>query len=157
MTEVRKHHRLEDILLYEQSLLERPERAELEKHLRGCADCRATLERARSVLPAVQQALGPDEMSVEELREIVKARMTERSVQRAGTPGPLFTRSRIALLVFGSVAVGAVIVGVQPLLHPARLRSMAPFGLDTGADGGTAGRAMDEVDGGEGVEQCAWH
>jgi len=131
MSDVAKEHRLEDIMLYKQGALTDAERAELEEHIRGCAECQATLETVTRFLPQLQQALVPDEPSAEELLAWAKAQMREKQAQPAG----FFTRMRVALLGFGLATATAIAIAVEALL-PGATPLMAHSDVDAGARGG---------------------
>jgi anti-sigma factor RsiW len=79
---IKKHDRLEDLMLYAGSSLDLAERTELEAHLKTCADCQRELKDIRLFLPALQKALVPDEPSAEELLAWGKSEM-EKKKRRA--------------------------------------------------------------------------
>ncbi len=83
MTETKKNHRRQDILLYEQNLLEGDERRELEEHMRDCPECQATLVEVKRFLPRLHEALKPKELPAEELLRRVKAQMETKDAKVA--------------------------------------------------------------------------
>ena len=132
MSETPKNHRMEDVLLYEQDLLENDERRELEEHLRGCPECQATEVTVKRFLPMLHEALKPNELPAAELLARVKAQLRAKAEQPAG----FFTRMRVALVGFGLAAASAIVIAVQTLLQPAAAPLMAQTGADAGARGG---------------------
>ncbi len=138
MSDVAKDHRLEDIMLYKQGSLTDEERAELEEHLRGCAECQATLEEVTRFLPALQKALVPDEPSAEELLAWGKAQMRARKLAQDAQPARFFTRMRVAVVGFALAGASAIFIAVQALLQP-----MGPaMVVQSGEDAGSGGRVL---------------
>lgn len=129
MSDVKKDHRLEDILLYKQGLLEGEELVELEQHLPGCAECQATLETVGQFLPAMREALKPRELPAEVMLARAKAAMRAKKEKPAG----FFTRMRVAFVGFALAAASAIAIALQTLLQPAAAPLMAHTGVDAGA------------------------
>jgi anti-sigma factor RsiW len=129
MTETAKNHRMEDILLYEQNLLEDDERRELEEHLRTCAECQATVVTVKKYLPMLHEALKPNELPAEELLARVKAQM--RAKHKA--PVGFFTRMRVTVVGFALAAATAIFIAVQALLQPFEPALVGSAGVDGGA------------------------
>jgi anti-sigma factor RsiW len=129
MSEVPKNHRRQDILLYEQNLLDEDERKELEEHLRGCAECQATQVTVKRFLPMLHEALKPNELPAEELLRRVKAQMRAK----AEAPAPFFTRVRVAVVGFGLAAASTAFIVVQTLLQPVGPAMVVHSGTDAGA------------------------
>jgi anti-sigma factor RsiW len=136
MSESKKDHRLEDIMMYAQGSLDDQERAELEEHLRGCPECQASLEEVQRFLPALQKALVPDEPSAEELLAWAKARMLEKARAKEAQPAGFFTRMRVAVVGFGLAAASAIVIALQTLVGPGTTPSMAHSEGDAGANRG---------------------
>jgi anti-sigma factor RsiW len=136
MSENAKDHRLEDILLYEQNLLEDEERRELEEHMRGCAECQATLQTAKKFLPMLHEALEPDEPSAEELLARAKAEMRRKAEEKAAAPASIFTRMRVAVVGFGLAAASAAFIAAQMLLRSAGPAMVAHGDADAGHSNG---------------------
>ena len=141
MSDHPKNHRMEDLLLYEQNLLEEDERKELEEHLRGCAECQATQVTVRKFLPMLHEALRPNELPAEELLRRVKAQMREkgRALSDSGTEAgtsfaAVFTRMRLAILGFALAGAAAIAIAIQALL-PSREPALVAKGEDAGAPG----------------------
>ena len=128
MSEVPKNHRRQDILLYEQNLLDEDERKELEEHLRGCAECQATQVTVKRFLPMLHEALKPNELPAEELLRRVKAQMREKKE----APAALFTRLRVAVVGFGLAAASTIFIVVQTLLRPMGPGLVVHSGADAG-------------------------
>jgi anti-sigma factor RsiW len=132
MTDIKKDHRLEEILMYADGALTDAERAELEEHIRGCPECQANLEEVGRFLPMLHKALAPDEPSPEELVAWAKAKMREEEAQPAG----LFTRMRVALVGFGLATATAIFLFVQSLLGSGAPPLIAHSDVDAGPRGG---------------------
>jgi len=122
MTDIPKHHRQKDLLAYAQDFLEPDEKRELEEHLKGCADCQATLEEVRSFLPAVREALAPPQVSTEELWESAQRAFRRKQAAKAETKQPFFTWVRVALLAGGAAVAATILVLIQPFQHHPRQR-----------------------------------
>ena len=129
MSEVKKDHRRQDILLYEQNLLDEDERRELEEHLRGCVECQATQVTVKRFLPMLHEALRPNELPAEELLARVKAQM--RAKKEA--PAPFFTRLRVALVGFALAAASTVFIVAQTLPRPLGPAMVVHSKADAGA------------------------
>jgi anti-sigma factor RsiW len=135
MTDVKKDHREEDIIMYEEGFLDAEERAELEEHMRGCAECRATHESVKLFLPALQKALIPEEQSPEELLAWAKARMREEEQEEEKRPAGFFTRMRVAIMGFALAGAAAIAIAIQALL-PSLEPALVAKGEDAGARAG---------------------
>jgi hypothetical protein len=58
-------HRLEEILAYDQGLLDDDDNAELEAHMRGCSECRATLSEVSESWPETHSPIGTKSLSAD--------------------------------------------------------------------------------------------
>jgi anti-sigma factor RsiW len=143
MSDARKDHRRQDILLYQQGYLDDAERAELEAHMRDCPSCQATMEKVARFLPALQQALTPKLRSSAELLAAVKAQMA--AVDRKPARVPFWNLAWLGLAV-ASAAVAVLVLRPSPQVpRPSMVYSPHRPGwdVDAGPDGGGAPDAGD--------------
>jgi len=133
MTDVKKDHREEDIIMYEEGFLDAKERAELEEHMRGCPECQATLESVRLFLPALQKALIPEEQSPEELLAWAKAEMRKEEREEEKRPAGFFTRMRLTIVGFALAGAAAIVIAIEALLPSLEPALVAHSGEDAGA------------------------
>jgi anti-sigma factor RsiW len=154
MSETKKDHRMQDILLYEQNLLDEDERKELEEHLPGCAECQATLVKVKHYLPLLKQALEPNELPAEELLRRVKAQMQAKK----GAKVLPFRRARVAVAGFALAGAAAAAIAVQSFLPSLETAMVAKGDQDAGAKSGTVAaprrpqRGDGGADGGSGMD-----
>ena len=132
MSDMKKDHRLEDIMMYAEGALTPEERVELEEHMRGCPECQATLETVKQFLPALQKALVPDEQSPEELLAWAKAQLREEE-RGEKRPAGFFTRMRFAMVGFALAGVAAIVIAIEALLPSLEPALVAKSGADAGA------------------------
>ena len=135
MTDVKKDHRLEEIMMYAEGALTPEERSELEEHMRGCAECQASLETVKHFLPALQRALTPEEQSPEELLAWAKAQMREKEREEAQRPAGFFTRMRVAIVGFALAGAAAIAIAIEALL-PRLQPALVAKGEDAGPRSG---------------------
>jgi len=137
MSENPKNHRMQDILLYEQNLLEDDERKELEEHLKDCAACQATVVTVKKYLPMLHEALKPNELPPEVLLARVKAQMREKDRAKElasnAQPAGFFTRMRVAMVGFALAGVAAIVIAIEALLPSLEPALVAKSGADAGA------------------------
>jgi len=133
MNENKKDHRMEDILLYEQNLLEPDERTELEEHMPGCAECQATLAKVKHYLPVLKLALQPNELPAEELLRRAKAQV-EANKEKPLAKVLRFRRLRV--VASGFALAGAAAIAVQSLLPSLEVAMVAKGDPDAGKKSG---------------------
>jgi len=136
MSEIPKDHRMEDLVLYQENLLEPEERRELEEHLRTCAECQATLVKVRRTLPLLHEALQATELPAEELWRRAQAEVAAKKT-RPLAKVLAFRRTKLAVAGFVAAAAAAAAIAVQSLLPTLQSGAVARSGADAGATPGT--------------------
>lgn len=93
--------------------LNEAERAELEAHLAGCAECRAELEQLRALRRAApaQPAWEPDEAALQSLRNRVSREIRRRAHKSTGFGGQLLNFLQPAPLLRIGLAAALFIIG----------------------------------------------
>jgi len=155
MSETKKDHRMEYILLYEQNLLEPEERRELEEHLRGCPACQGTLVKVREYLPLLHEALAPRELPAEELLRRAKAH-AEANKEKKAAKVLMFRRVRVAVTGFAVAAAAAAGLFVFVRTRQVGPGTVVRAGEDAGARSGymTSPRRPETID--AGVDGGGW-
>jgi anti-sigma factor RsiW len=136
MSEIPKDHRMEDLVLYQENLLEPDERRELEEHLRTCAECQATLAKVRRTLPLLHEALQAKELPAEELWRRAQAEVAAKRTRPLAKVLP-FRRAKLAVAGFVAAAAVAAAIAVQSLLPSLESGAVAHSGVDAGNTPGT--------------------
>ncbi len=134
-SEIPKDHRMEDLVLYEENLLDPDERRELEEHLRGCAECQATLLKVKHTLPLLHEALKPRELPAEELLRRAKAQVQANKEKRAAKV-LVFRRARVAVMGFAVAAAAAAGLLVLVQTRQVGPGTVVQAGEDAGARSG---------------------
>jgi anti-sigma factor ChrR (cupin superfamily) len=79
MSDVNNGHRFEEVLAYEQGFLDDDESMEMELHLRGCSECRETLDGVNSWLPEMYPGMEHSKLAKEPRHDVYEAMMRRLS------------------------------------------------------------------------------